>query len=97
MIAKKKEKLPHSPLLIRPASQASGAIFSSIKIEDCYIKELRGDKRGTGAPDRSVSLVWFPAYFDGSGSDVSWACSADYFLCGERALCLTWSAGSCSS
>ena len=54
LVAKKKEKFPHSPLLIRPAAQSAGPILSSIKIDDCYIKELCGDKCDTGTLGRSV-------------------------------------------
>ena len=87
--AKDKEKLTHSPLLILPASQSAGAISSSIKIEDCYIKEVYGDKWGIVASNSNVRLVRVLGYLDGSGSDVSGVCAGAEFLYGDRVLFVT--------
>ena len=92
-----KGKFPHSPLLIRTASQSADSILSSIKIEDCYIKELCGDKCDTGTIGRIVWRVWVMGHSDGSLVDVLWIFAEEYFLCSEQVCFLIRSSGFCPS
>ena len=51
-VEKDKEKLTHRPLLTRHAALPAASILSSTKLEDCYIKELCGDKLALLPPNR---------------------------------------------